>query len=382
MRQSRNLERIPNGDALQLGNFTKGTNTMTMNELLRCGIGLGLLLAAGPAQAQQAALKIQAVTQPGPALPQFTRVDQPLLKEGLQKKSGGKIELVLASWPERNLNGPEIIRLVRSGQVDIGAAPLNTLSGDVPLLDVVDLAGLNPSLAQARKVANAALPSVNKELERFGVRIVATYPFPAQVFFCRGDVGNLAELKGKKVRSGGGSLNDFLSAIGAQPVGIGFPEVYTALERGVVDCAITGTSSGNGARWYEVTQSLYTLPVAWSVSAYVVNIGWWNKLDAASRDLITATLEEVENAQWALGAEATEDGIACNSGQKEGCKIGKLVEAKPMIVHRPIDADIRTLRETLTAAVLPAWVKRCGDRCGEAYNQIVSPITGVKFEKK
>ena len=125
---NQNPERIPNGDALQLGNFTKGTNIMTMNKLLRCGIGLGLLLAAGPLQAQQAALKIQAVTQPGPALPQFTRVDQPLLKEGLQKKSGGKIELVLASWPERNLNGPEIIRLVRSGQVDIGAAPLDTLS--------------------------------------------------------------------------------------------------------------------------------------------------------------------------------------------------------------------------------------------------------------
>ena len=49
----------PTGMRCQLGNFTKGTNIMTMNKLLRCGIGLGLLLAAGPLQAQQAALKIR-----------------------------------------------------------------------------------------------------------------------------------------------------------------------------------------------------------------------------------------------------------------------------------------------------------------------------------
>ena len=35
-----------------------------------------------------------------------------------------------------------------------------------------------------------------------------------------------------------------------------------------------------------------------------------------------------------------------------------------------------------TTVVLPAWVKRCGERCGETYNRIVAPITGVKYEKR
>ena len=47
------------------------------------------------------------------------------------------------------------------------------------------------------------------------------------------------------MRTGGGSINDFVNAIGAQAVGIGLPEVYTAHERGSVDCAITGTGTGN-----------------------------------------------------------------------------------------------------------------------------------------
>ena len=343
-----------------------------------------LAFAAGPALSQAALppgpkVKVSIVTQPGPALPQYTTVDVPLLKEGLPQKSGGRIEVDLASWPERNLNGPEIIRLVRSGQVDIGAAPLATVSGDVPFLDIVDLAGLNPTVEQARKVAKAVLPEANKALERFNTRIVALYPFAAQVPFCRHQVNSLDDLKGKKVRTHGGSLNDFISAVGAQPTGIGFPEVYGALERGVVDCAVTGTGSGNGARWYEVSKSMYALPLGWAVAAYYVNTNWWNRLDPQVRAFLEQTLKDVENAQWELGARATDDGIACNVGNREGCKIGKLVESNPMTVTRPTEADQQLLRKTLTETVLPAFVKRCGAQCGEQYNKVVAPVTGIRY---
>lgn len=348
--------------------------------------GAALIAVASAASAQALPpgppITIQAVTQVGPQLPQYTKVDVPLLREGLPKKSGGRISVTLASWPERNLTGPEIIRLVRSGQVDIAAVPLNTVSGEVPMLDMVDLAGLNPTVGQARKVAQALLPELNKELERFNTRIVAMYPFAAQVFFCRDNVASLADLKGKRVRTAGGSSNTFVASLGAQPTAIGFPEVYAALERGVVDCAITGSSSGNGARWYEVSQSQYALPLFWSVSMYVVNLSWWNRLDPAVRGLLEGTMGEVEAAQWALGAETTEDGLACNSGDKAGCRIGKAVETKPMALNRPVAADQEALRATLTAAILPAFMERCGARCVEVYNRAVAPISGVSYGPK
>ncbi|MET0507365.1 MAG: hypothetical protein ABWZ78_04165, partial [Burkholderiaceae bacterium] len=120
---------------------------------------------------------VQAITQVAPNLPQYTRVDQPLLRDGMAKATNGRVEVTLSSWPERNVNGPEVLRLVRSGQVDIAAAPLTTVSGDVPMLDGVDLAGMNLDIAQARKVADAMVPVANKELERLGIKLVATYPF-------------------------------------------------------------------------------------------------------------------------------------------------------------------------------------------------------------
>ena len=99
-----------------------------------------------------------------------------------------------------------------------------------------------------------------------------------------------------------------MTAVGGQPVSIAFPEVYSALERGVADCAVTGTGSGNAAKWYEVTTHIYNLAVSWAVSAYYVNIAWWNKLDQPTRDLVAQTMKEVEDAQWKLGADASQDG--------------------------------------------------------------------------
>lgn len=355
------------------------STTTFRRALLAAACAFGL---AAPASAQGPQINIQAVTQPNPGIPQWTRVDIPLLREALPQRSNGRIRVTLASWPERNLNGPEIVRLVRSGQVEIGAVPLNTVAGDVRVLDMPDLAGLNPTIQQARRVADALAPELNQQLERIGVRIIAMAPYPAQVLFCRERVNTLADLRGRRIRTGGGSINDFVAAIGGQAVGIGFPEVYGALERGVVDCAITGTGSGNGARWYEVTTHMYALPVAWSTFGYFVNLAWWNRLDAPARELITATFRDLENQQWQLGDEATEDGIACNIGQRQGCSIGRLVENRPMTVTRATPQDLETLRGILRDNVLPAFVQRCGAACAETYNRVVAPISGVRFEAR
>jgi TRAP-type transport system periplasmic protein len=324
----------------------------------------------------QAKRTITAVTQPFPTQPQFTRVDQPLLRDGLKARSNGAIEVKLSAWPEMGLSGPEVLRLVRAGQVDIGASPLSTVSGDVPFLDGVDLAGLHPDIEIARRTANVLVPQANKELEKFGSRIAAVYPFPAQVIFCRQQVASLADLKGRKVRTFGASLNDFVTAVGGQPVSIGFP---SALERGVADCAVTGTGSGNAAKWYEVTRYIYNLPVGWAVAGYFLNVRWWVGLDQPTRDLITAVMQGVEDAQWKLGAQATQDGLDCNAGKAESCRIHTLVTERPMIVAEATAEDRATLKKIVENSILPGWVRRCGARCGDIYNELVAPITGVAY---
>lgn len=349
-------------------------------------LGLAAPLGAPPgAQAQMPAslpdgpkLRIVAVTQPLPTQPQYTRVDVPYLREALTQRSNGRLTVQLGTHAERNLSGNEIVRLVRSGQVDIGAGTLSTLSGDVPILDGIDLSGLTPDIGKARRIAEALLPVANKELERFNTKLVLLYPFPAQVLFCRQPFQSLADLKGRKIRTFGNSLVDLVNTIGGQPISIGFPEVYSALERGVADCAVTGTGSGASAKWPEVTTHISDLPLSWAVAGYMVNLSWWNRLDPQVRGFLEGTFAEMNDKLWALGDAATRDGIDCSIGKAEACKIHPLA-AKPMTEVKATEADRALVREVVQSTVLPGFVKRCGARCGEIFNQVVAPIAGVEY---
>ncbi len=347
-----------------------------------------LLLAAAcllpvAATAQPATLppgpkvSIVAITQPNPVQVQFTLVDIPYLRE-MPARTGGRIEVTLASHAERNLSGAEIVRLVRSGQAEIGAGTLSTLSGDVPILDGVDLSGLAPEIGTARRIADAILLTANRDLERFGVRLVVLYPFPAQVLFCRAPFRTLDDMRGRKIRTFGNSLVDLMTSLGAQPVSIGFPEVYSALERGVVDCAVTGTGSGASARWPEVSTHISNLPLSWAVAGYMVNLAWWNRQDPAVRSYLEATFREMTDKLWELGDAGTRDGIDCNTGNRAGCRLTPLA-ARPMTEVPSSPEEAARLRRIFETVVLPGWVRRCGARCGEIYNQVIAPISGVRF---
>lgn len=345
---------------------------------------LFIVLAAGHAVSQSALgpgpkLTVSILAHPIPTHPQYAKLDAPFFRETLAKRSNGRIEFKTSTWTEMSITGYEIVRMTRQGQVDIGNAPLTYIAQDVPVLDAADLAGLNPTVEQARRVFDALAPVVNRDLERFNVRIVGSNPYPAQIVFCRKAVKDLADLKGRKVRTFGPTLNDLMSAIGATPVSLAYAETYTALERGVVDCAITGSGSGNAAKWYEVTTHQYTLPLSWAVSGYFANLSWWQKLPADARKFLEDSFKELSDKQWQFGGvEFTQDGIDCNAN-RPSCKIGSPAKDSPMVEVKATDADKALLKKILAETVLPSWVKRCGGRCGDIYNETVAPISGVRY---
>ena len=94
--------------------------------------------------------------------------------------------------------------------------------------------------------------------------------------------------------------------------------------------------------------------------------------------LLEATFAEMHEKLWDLGAAATRDGLDCNIGRAEGCKLHQIA-ARPMTEVTATEADRELLRATLRNTVLPGFVKRCGARCGEIYDQVIAPISGVEY---
>ncbi|MBU4566868.1 MAG: TRAP transporter substrate-binding protein [Desulfarculus sp.] len=125
-----------------------------------------------------------------------------------------------------------------SGQVD-GGLSCPTYSQDrFPLAGVLD----QPMVATSSAENNSATlwklyekyPEMQKEFNK--VKVLWFYTNPAfQLHFTKREVRNLEELKGAIVSAGGSTALQMLKALGANPEALPMPEVFLALQKGVVE---------------------------------------------------------------------------------------------------------------------------------------------------
>ena len=157
-----------------------------------------------------------------------------------------------------------------------------------------------------------------------------------------------------------------------------FGEVVPALQNKTVDCGITGTLSGNLAKWNEVTTHLVALPVSWGQIAYAANQKSLDKLDPRVRTLIETEVKVLEKNIWDAAALHTEQGYLCNSGAAT-CTIG--TKGKMTLV-KPSAADIALLKKIVNDTMLPTWAGRCSAECVTSFNDTIGKVMGVKAVKK
>lgn len=312
-------------------------------------------------------------------LTQYKNFEQPFWTKEVTEKSNGAITAEITPFNEMGLKGAEIFRLMRLGVIDFGSTVLGYVAADDARNEAVDLAGLSPDVATARKVSDAYKPVYDKFYrERFGVQVLGIWPYSAQVLFCNGDIKGLADLKGKKVRTGNRTLAEFVEAFGGTGVTLAFNEVVPALQNKVVDCAITGTLSGNSAKWYEVATHLYALPLGWSHVMHGVNVKTWEKLNPQVRAFLQKEIAGLEDRIWKAAAEETQQGYDCNAG-KDNCTMG--TKAKMTIV--PVsDADKALLKKALSDTVLPKWAARCQGDCVATFNDSIGKVVGLTATAK
>ena len=136
--------------------------------------------------------------------------------------------------------------------------------------------------------------------ERFNSEFLAVVPYPSQVVFCNTEISSLEDLRGKQVRASGRAVGEFLEALGAEATTIGFAEVPGALDRGVVECAITGTLSAYSSGWHEVSSHVLPLSIGgWDPVVFAANLDMWDALDPEVQELIKSELEEhFERPVW------------------------------------------------------------------------------------
>ncbi len=298
----------------------------------------------------------------------------PFWTEYIPQRSGGKIKAEIRGFDQMGMKGPEVLRLLGQGVMEFGGVPMYYLAADDPGIEMVDIAGLLPDAQTARQVTEATRAFYQQRLrDKFHVEVLGLGAFPAQVLYCNTPISGLKDVAGKKVRVGGRSQSELMAALGATPVTMSFGEVVPALQTGTVDCGITGSMSGNLAKWHEVTTHLLALPMGWAQIVYAANLKTWNRLDPAVRDFIKSEMKTLEERLWEAAARETEMGYKCNGGAADcsGGNPGK------MTIVQPSAEDRALLRKLEEEQMLPKWSARCKG-CSKDFNATVGRVVGLE----
>ena len=335
---------------------------------------IAMVGAVGNASAQQLPKMHFKVVGLQSHLNSFKTGEKPFWEETIPNDSNGQITGEITAQDLNGLQGPEILRLMKLGVIDFASGVIGYMSGDSPEFDGVDLAGLSPNMATTRKVVDAYLPVLSKVMEKeYGAKLLILIPSPPQVLWCRKNVAKVADLKGLKVRVFTTSMADLINGLGATTVTMPFGEVTTSLQRGVIDCAITGTLSGNTNRMFEVADYMYPLYSGWSIEFTAISKKTWDALDPSVQDFLTAEYAKLNDHLWATVAEEEQDGINCSIG-KDPCKFG----FKGNMTLNPVSADdLAEAKKVVSTIVIPNWAKRCGKTCTDNWLATVGKVVGV-----
>ena len=313
------------------------------------------------------------------SLPLHNEYEKPFWTEALPKASNGNLTAVLSTHNQMGLGLGDVYRLLGEGVYDVAMTVADYAVADAPELEGLDVPLVALTADEARAMVDAARPMVDEiYANRFNSKVLAIAPYPPQVVFCNADIQGLDDLKGKKIRASGRMTAKFLDALGAEGVNVGFSEVPGALQKGVVDCAVTGAGSGYSAGWWEVSTHLLPIPLGgWDSVVTAMNMDKWNSLSKADQATLTGAIKkDFENPAWASAQDALNTDIACLTGNG-ACSKG---DTRGMTLVSVSDADFNRAKSILIDQVLPEWVERAGGDWGARWNASVGKTVNVTIK--
>ena len=297
-----------------------------------------------------------------------------VLIKNVKARTQGKINLVVSSFPELGLAGPDTLDLVAEGTLAFAEIYAGYVAGDLPQAEITFLYGLYPNHEIEFQVNQAVQGDLEKLfVERTGGGRVISRIWVSggdQFFFCRDPIRSLADFKGKKTRSHGAALSDWIEGMGAEAQFVAFAEVYTALERGILDCGVTVAFAAMGQRWYEVTDYMVGPLPSQLITNMIMNKDVFDNLPP---DLQQIMVEE--------GARHELEAMRVTPAWNE-VWIQRNIDAGLEYIEFTPEMKAQEQNVAVMQHVLPAWINRVGGADSDIvklFNEKIAPIVGMKI---
>jgi TRAP-type C4-dicarboxylate transport system substrate-binding protein len=215
-------------------------------------------------------------------------------------KAGDKLTIKVHSGGSL-IKHPEIHRAVKSRRVQLGEVFIGRLGNNDPIFKLDNIPFLATDFDSAEKLYAASKDEISKQLDKDGLMLLYTVPWPAQDLYSNKPVNSLADLKGAKMRAYSPTTSRLADLMGTTPVNVPFSDVAQAFTTSVIDSMITSPSTGvNNQSWDYIAH--FTTVSAWIPKNMVfVNKKVFKKLDKETQDIVLAAAANAEKAGWDLG---------------------------------------------------------------------------------
>lgn len=261
----------------------------------------GLPLGATAAEYQEALADMPETTLVyQPEAPSGEAISSPRaleFKKRVEEVSGGKLKIEIV-WGQAVAGYSEVVDALGDGRVDIATILPIYSPAEFPVNDAFivgsTLGGSSPLAGEL--ASNAALLEVAWNSEEFLAEldshgVVPLIPFYGdgnQFAMCSSEVSEDSGWSGLQNRVSSSTQNEQISALGASPVSLEYPEIYEALQRGTIDCAMAHGAAATGNGFLEVAPHyVYSDEVSFGRGAQSVVAGSnFEKLPLAAKQLI------------------------------------------------------------------------------------------------
>jgi len=260
---------------------------------LLCATALG---ASGVASAAEVTLK--AVS----AFPKTLNFTQSFLRYVDKVNAAGKgvVQITYVGGPEA-IPVTEQPTALRNGVFDIHYGPTGYYAGQFPEGDALFGSNMTPweirETGGMQMLADAFETRMSAHLLGWfdGGISVALYLREAPARTADGGI----DLSGKKMRAAP-SYRELMSSLGATNVMIQAPEIYTSLERGLVDGVVWPVVGAPDLGWHKFVKYRVEPTVNQVEIVALVNLAKWNGLSKEAQDILTKAAIEHERESYAF----------------------------------------------------------------------------------
>ena len=244
----------------------------------------------------------------------------PVWIKAIEDASGGTLTIKIDPAP---IAGPPAqYDLVRDGSADMAYHVTGYTPGPFEILRAVELPFISPNAEIGSQAAWEWYDrNIGFEKEFKDVKVITIMVHGPGLLHSKDKITNLAELKGVKIRVGGGGVR-MAEALGASPVAVSAPKAYETIQKGVATGALFPFEAMKGFKLTEVVShtleipgGLYTTPFA-----VIMNKDKWNGLSDEHKKVLTdvggITGAKILGHGWDVA-----DSVAREFAAKEGIKV-------------------------------------------------------------